>query len=96
MTYKPSNQVAWEKSPHYSVIKFRKPETIQREEILEEFTDWLKYDSELTGKQTENVVKFLKPLFAQFLEYDQGKVEAGEQELLDQWIASCKNSKATR
>jgi len=88
MSYKPSSQVTWELSPIYNALKYRSPETITKEEVLDEFVEWLEYDSELSSKQAESAVKFLLPLFAEFVGYDQDKAQAGEREMLANWIKS--------
>ena len=91
MGYKPSHMVAWEKSPKYAVIKYRSPEAEAKTDFIEELTNFIQYDEEsLSLKQTENLLKFLKPIFDQFVSVDMEKVKAGEQELLDQWIKACK------
>jgi hypothetical protein len=87
MSYKSSERIAWEQSPHYAVIKFRDPETIRREELLEEFTDWL--EDECDSEYAEVTAREIKALAADFLQYSQEKVKAGEQELLEQWIKAC-------
>ena len=86
MSYKPSHMVTWQASPKYAVMKYRNPETIAKEETFDDFLLWLQYASEMSDKQTENLVKFLRPLISQYLELDENKVRAGEKELLDQWI----------
>lgn len=83
MSYKSSKQLEWKKSPAYNVMKYRNPETIAKEETLDDFLFWLRYDCE--EELPEAAIEDIKALFDKYLEYDKAKVEAGEAELLDQW-----------
>ena len=84
MSYKPSHMVTWQASPKYAVMKYRNPETIAKEETLDDFLYWLAYDSK--DEIGNEAMKNLKALFDKYLELDENKVQAGEKELLDQWI----------
>ena len=84
MGYKPSHMVTWQASPKYAVMKYRNPETIAKEETLDDFLSWLKYDSE--DDIPAEYIADIKALFDKYLELDENKVLAGEKELLDQWI----------
>ena len=90
MSYKPSQMVAWQASPKYAVMKYRNPETIAKEETLDDFLLWLQYDSE--DELSEEAMRNIKALFDKYLELDEKKVQAGEKELLDQWIKACGGS----
>ena len=78
-------RVEWKNSPMFSALKFRKEETVKKEEVLNEFVLSLElgdFDHELTQEEINEI----KTLVCKFLEYDKEKAEAGEAEMLDKWI----------
>ena len=89
MSYKPSHMVEWQASPKYAVMKYRNPETIAKEETFDDFLLWLQCDSE--DDIPAEYIADIKALFDKYLELDEKKVQAGEKELLGQWIEACKS-----
>ncbi len=90
--YKSSQQMTWELSPLYNVKVYRNPETLAKEEVLEDFILFLQteYEAEDYHNLSDEEIQSVHRMITKFLAYDQNKVEQGERELLDQWIQACK------
>lgn len=69
-----------------AVAVYRKPETEQKEIILQNFFEFAKDQFELNESDAGD----LQAMIQEFLGYDEKKVEEGEKELLQQWINSVK------
>jgi len=65
-----------------AVAKFRKPEIIQKDDILDEFLDFLKYNSDASDEFAAEV----KVRIAEFVGYKMDDVKAGEAEMLERWV----------
>lgn len=72
-----------------AVAKFRKPENIHAEEVLQDFLDYVQDEFFEDDKEG---FSDLESLVQSFLGWDQKKVEQGEQELLTRWIEATKGS----
>lgn len=79
-------------SPRYHVAHWRNPETIQEEEVLSSFLDWLResYDDDiLLPSEFHQIELFVD----EYLQHDEQKIKQGESELLENWIKSVKETK---
>jgi len=90
MSYKSSKQLTWESSPLYHAMLYRKPETIAKEEVLDEFIDFLQNDSEF--EYTDEELSNIQAMANEFLAFDLKKAEAGEKEMLANWKRSNERS----
>lgn len=64
-----------------AVARYRDPETIQNDETLDAFLDFLKYDTDASPEFVEQVKAHIEG----FLEYKMDDVKAGEAEMLRLW-----------
>lgn len=87
MTYRPSHQMAWEDSPIYNAIIYRKDETITKESILEDFLYFVERESEYEFSSED--IQHIQAVIHEFL-YDLDKVKAGEVEMLEKWNKAVK------
>ena len=67
-------------------LKYRNPETITKEEIMEDFIMFAEDELEISQENLLN----LQSLIDKYLGYDIKKAEAGELELLARWNQSVK------
>lgn len=68
-------------SDEYSVAIYRNPETIAKEEVMQDFLYHVEYEFDMTEEEMDN----LKALVVDFLGYDIKKVESGEKKMMEKW-----------
>ena len=73
-------------SSDYHARLYRSPETIQREEMLEEFLDFVKDEFEMSNEELDD----LQVLINEFVGYDIKKAKQGEKEMLARWTESAR------
>lgn len=81
--YRSSSQMAWESSPIYNAIIYRKDETLTKESVLEDFMYFIERESEY--ETTSSELEKLQNMINEFFGYDIDKVKAGELEMLEKW-----------
>lgn len=86
MSYKTIAQTDWKDNPLYHVLVYRKPETEEKENALDDFLFWLDHDSEEElGKNSRDD---LQSLINNYVGYDIDKVKQGELLMLERWNKS--------
>ena len=82
--YNPRNYINYLQSDEYHIQAYRNPETIQKEEIMDSFMEFIADEFELSQDELSDI----QALVNEFVGYDIKKAEQGEQKLLARWIES--------
>jgi hypothetical protein len=91
MTKKPDGYMSSEDKEYrlsleHALALFRHPQAQTKEELLQEFMDFVEEGYEMD----EDEIGELRSLVTAFLGYDEKKVGQAEKNLLQRWIESCK------